>query len=147
MNAASTPHLLACEFRGHLARQEQLCDRLERLADSLPDALNVQEGLYVAQSLLPTVTLAHRFEEEKVFPLLHGTTHSATLERLGYEHMGDEEYAGDIIHALRAYVMERRSSNAEALAWMMRGFFEALRRHIAFEREHILPLLEKEKLP
>lgn len=137
------PHAdLAREFRSHLAKQESLCDRLERLADSLPDSLNVQESLYVAQSLFPTVMLAHRFEEDKVFPLLRDAALPSTLDRLGFEHMGDEEYAGDISLALRAYVGDRRSGNAETLAWMMRGFFEALRRHIAFEREHILPLLE-----
>ncbi|TFF20657.1 hemerythrin domain-containing protein [Jiella endophytica] len=30
---------------------------------------------------------------------------------------------------------------AEALGYMLRGFFEGLRRHIAFEEEHLLPLL------
>src|SRR5665213_574832 len=146
MNDFSSHQQLSLEFRVHLSRQESLCDRLEHLADSLPDALNVQESLYVAQSLLPTVVMAHRFEEDKVFPLLRKATLPSTIDRLGFEHMGDEEYANDIILALRAYVPERRSANAETLAWMMRGFFEALRRHIAFEREHILPLLEKEML-
>ena len=30
---------------------------------------------------------------------------------------------------------------AEALGYMLRGFFEGLRRHIAFEEEHLVPLL------
>ncbi|MBO0903834.1 hemerythrin domain-containing protein [Jiella sonneratiae] len=30
---------------------------------------------------------------------------------------------------------------AEVLGYMLRGFFEGLRRHIAFEEEHLLPLL------
>jgi len=146
MNNVSSHQELAREFRGHLSRQANLCDRLERLADSLPDDLNVQESLYVAQSLLPTVVMAHRFEEDRIFPRLRKTTSPSTLDRLGFEHMGDEEYANDIILALRAYVSDRRSADAETLAWMMRGFFEALRRHIAFEREHILPMLEKKML-
>ncbi|NDW04440.1 hypothetical protein GTK09_08345 [Jiella sp. 40Bstr34] len=32
---------------------------------------------------------------------------------------------------------------AEALGYMLRGFFEGLRRHIAFEEEHLVPLLAK----
>jgi hypothetical protein len=28
---------------------------------------------------------------------------------------------------------------------MLRGFFEGLRRHIAFEREHIVPILCKQQ--
>ena len=142
---------LAQEFRRHLSRQANLCDRLERLADELPDALNVRESLYLAQCLLPTVILAHRFEEDSIFPLLRqGPQDLAmifTLDRLRYEHMGDEGYAGDIALNLRTYVAHRRDSNAETLGWMLRGFFEAVRRHIAFEREHILPLLDGKMTP
>ena len=32
---------------------------------------------------------------------------------------------------------------AETLGYMLRGFFEGLRRHIAFEEEHLVPLLAK----
>jgi Hemerythrin HHE cation binding domain len=140
------PDLLA-QFRKHLMQQERLCDRLEALADSLPDKINIQESLYVAQCLLPVVVTAHRFEEGTAFPLLKEKLNSSsldeTLDRLGFEHMGDEQFAEDICAALRSYVMDRHSQNAEAMAWMLRGFFDALRRHIAFEREHILPLLQK----
>jgi hypothetical protein len=139
---------LTKEFRNHLSCQESLCERLEQLADSLPDAINVQESLYVAQSLLPTVMLTHRFEEDRLFPLLRGAHNASTLphtlDRLGFEHMADEEYARDITLSLRAYIAGGRTGNADALAWMMRSFFEALRRHIAFEREHVLPLLEQD---
>ena len=31
--------------------------------------------------------------------------------------------------------------NPEATGYMLRGFFEALRRHIAFERDHLLAVL------
>jgi hypothetical protein len=33
----------------------------------------------------------------------------------------------------------RSTDNAEVVGFMLRGFFESLRRHIAFEREHVLP--------
>ncbi|MFO1033508.1 MAG: hemerythrin domain-containing protein [Hyphomicrobiales bacterium] len=138
---------MADEFRAHLSRQHTMCDRLESLADSLPNEINVQECLYVAQSLLPTVVTAHRFEEERIFPALkqapHAPTLDETLDRLGFEHMGDEQYAEEISLALKGYVTDRRSHNPETMAWMLRGFFDSLRRHIAFEREHVLPLLEK----
>lgn len=42
---------------------------------------------------------------------------------------GDRDSAGD------------RPYNAEAIGFMLRGFFEGLRRHIAFEREHVLPMI------
>ena len=31
--------------------------------------------------------------------------------------------------------------NPEAVGFMLRGLFETLRRHIAFEREHVLPIV------
>ena len=36
-------------------------------------------------------------------------------------------------------------SRAEATGYMLRGFFGAVRRHIAFEREHLVPILEQIK--
>ncbi|MDE2385347.1 MAG: hemerythrin domain-containing protein [Alphaproteobacteria bacterium] len=137
---------LAQEFRSHLAKQSVLCDRLEAVADSLPAAVNVQECLYLAQAMVPTVVHAHRFEEAQVFPLFRDNPQlaemKASIERLCYEHMGDEDYAEQIVNTLREFVKNRQSCNPETMAWMLRGFFEAMRRHIAFEQEHVLPLLE-----
>ena len=52
-----------------------LCDRLEEIADSLPDAINRQKCIYAARALGPMIRGVHRFEEEVVFPLI--------AERLG----------------------------------------------------------------
>ena len=37
-----------------------------------------------------------------------------------------------------------RDCNFEALSYMLRGFFEGLRRHIAFEVEHLMPILDSD---
>ncbi len=138
---------LARAFRDNLARQAQLCDRLEALADGLPTELNIQECLYVVQSLVPSLASAHRFEEQNIYSFLAqpiADVETATMiERLNYEHMGDEDYAEHVADTLRAFMKDRHSANVESMAWMLRGFFEAMRRHLAFEREHVLPLLEK----
>ena len=63
-----------------------------------------------------------------------------TVLRLKNEHLGDEDFAEDIGAALQNYVMQQNQQQAESLGWMLRGFFENIRRHVAFEREHILPL-------
>ena len=41
--------------------------------------------------------------------------------------------------ALLAYGHGRQIENPEAFGYMLRAFFESLRRHIAFERDHMLP--------
>jgi len=127
------------------AHKEQLllCDRLEEIADSLPDSVNRQKCIYAARALGPMIRGVHRFEEEVVFPLiaerLKGDTQiEATLNRLRFEHCEDECFAEELIEALHALGAADPDINIEATGYMLRGFFEAMRRHIAFESEHLL---------
>lgn len=134
----------------YLAQQARLCEKLESIADALPNDVDRQDCLQLAQALLPLIKRVHDYEEHTVFPwlmLARGADETLrnSLDRLKYEHLGDEEFATDLSSALRGYVTDRASCNTEALAWMLRGFFEGMRRHIAFEREHILPLLQQQK--
>jgi Hemerythrin HHE cation binding domain len=133
-----------------LAQQSRLCEKLENIADALPNDADRQDCLQLSQALLPLIKRVHDYEEHTVFPwlvLARGSDDTLlnSLDRLKYEHLGDEEFATDLSLALRGYVTDRAACNTEALAWMLRGFFEGMRRHIAFEREHILPLLQSHK--
>ncbi|TIT74091.1 MAG: hemerythrin domain-containing protein, partial [Mesorhizobium sp.] len=65
----------------------------------------------------------------------------ASIQRLRAEHVEDECFADEITEILLAIGHGERVDNAEAIGFMLRGFFESLRRHIAFEREHVLPLI------
>jgi hemerythrin-like domain-containing protein len=60
-----------------------------------------------------------------------------TLERLKFEHCEDECFAEELTDALLKLGSGERV-NMEAVGYMLRGFFEGIRRHIAFEREHLL---------
>lgn len=125
------------------AEQLLLCDRLEEIADSLPDGVNRQKCLYASQALGPMIKAVHRFEEDVVFPLIadrlkRDETIAATLSRLRFEHFEDECYAEELTEALRDLGTGRAGINIEATAYMLRGFFGAIRRHIAFESEHLL---------
>ena len=91
---------------------------------------------FVAVILFPLLMVSGDLEENL----------KATVERLRYEHWEDESFADEVADALIRFVTDKASSNAETLAYMLRGFFEGLRRHIAFEREHIVPLLCKRKV-
>ena len=136
---------------GHHKSQLELCDRLEKLADSLPNNYDPQECLSISWALYPTIRAAHKFEEEKLFPILipakkNGAKITSNIERLRFEHWEDESFAEDISLALRQLISEPARTNIDKLSYMLRGFFEGLRRHIAFESEHILPILQSQKL-
>lgn len=139
---------IALTLQHHLQEQARFCDRLETMADRLPDAIDERDCLLMAQNVVPLIKRAHDFEERIVYPLLLSLPDTAedlksSIERLKFEHLGDEEFAGDLGASLRQFVTNRGATNVESLAWMLRGFFESVRRHIAFEREHILPLVQR----
>lgn len=133
-------HFLAC-----MASLEALCTELEGIADSLPDRFDSQLGLATAQRLLGTIKKAHDFEESTLYPALvekagHPPEFLAVIERLKYEHWGDEDFAGEVFHQIRQFAANGTPETAERLSWTLRGLFENMRRHIEFEREFLLPL-------
>ncbi|MCB1418446.1 MAG: hemerythrin domain-containing protein, partial [Notoacmeibacter sp.] len=87
----------------------------------------------------------HSFEENAVFPKLErilanadGITH--TIARLKYEHTQDECYAEELTDTLLRLGAGDKGLNFETVGYMLRGFFEAMRRHIAFEQEYLVML-------
>ena len=121
--------------------QLALCDDLEAIADSLPSSIVNQDCLYAAKSLVRLIRDVHAYEEQTLFPALRDYFQSspeflAAVDRLTFEHLTDECYADDIAEKLVYVGAGGRDVNMEALGYMLRGFFEALRRHVAFERDH-----------
>ena len=141
------------ETCGGLWREQRiLCDALEQIADSLPDAVDRKVCLHAAR-LLPTLMVrAHRYEEDVLFtaldrPGLAPFDHRRTLSRLRMEHAGDECFAEELSEVLLSYAEGRPTHSAEATGYMLRGFFEALRRHIATEEELSTVLNEDVPVP
>ena len=66
-----------------------------------------------------------------------------TIQRLHAEHWEDESFAFEVQDALIEFAQNPKQSNVEALAYMLRGFFEGVRRHVAFEWEHVVPTVRK----
>ena len=129
--------------RFHEAKQK-LCDELEAIADALPDRVDRRKCLIVAASLPALLEQGHAYEEKYVFPAFQRNgdsrqTRAMTVRRLKVEHMEDEASAHDLAEVLEEIGAGFPVKNPEALGFMLRAFFEAMRRHIAFEREHILP--------
>ncbi|ESY72917.1 hemerythrin domain-containing protein [Mesorhizobium sp. M1050] len=129
------------------AHQEklQLCDALERIADTLP-RVDCLSCLAAANAIVPLLRNVHQYEETVIFPVYEAASTSsdanrASIRRLRAEHVEDECFAGEVTEILLAIGHGETVENAEAIGFMLRGFFEGLRRHIAFEREHVLPLI------
>ena len=140
-----SPDTIANELKFHLEKQEAVCTALENIADTLPDDIDPQRCLQLAMSLVPLIHAAHRFEEDILFDALKESGKEADqlehiFERLHGEHYEDESFAEEVAECLRE-IASGAKFNFEKAGYMMRGFFEGLRRHIAFERDHLLPML------
>jgi hemerythrin-like domain-containing protein len=122
----------------------KLCCELEHIADGLPDSIDRLACIRLGKTVLATTTQAHRREEEVLFPaLLAGRPQqrslATTLDRVSREHRGDEYQAEEVEEALTTLGGNRRGMSPDAIGYLLRGFFENQRRHIAFERELIRP--------
>ena len=149
------PIQLACDGDGAPAcaqvkrthgRILQLCDVLEEIADALPGRVDSGQCRIVGEMLMPLLRYGHDYEEQHFFPAYEmgeaePGSRVQTIRRLKSEHMADEGAAQDVADALTALGDGAPVTNAEALGFMLRAFFETQRRHVAFEQEHLLPLV------
>jgi len=122
-----------------------LCDALERIADALP-GVDRLKCLGTANAIVPLLRNVHQYEETVIFPayeaaVVRGNASLASTRRLRAEHVEDECFAGEVTEILLAIGHGEPVENPEAIGFMLRGLFENLRRHIAFEREHVLPTI------
>jgi hypothetical protein len=124
------------------AEKTELCDQLEQIADSLPDQIDRLLCLRIAGRLVPLMRQAHRFEEDLLFPLVEASMDTSenmqTIGRLKSEHVYDECSAEAITEELLRIGHGNQVRNPEAFGFMLRAFFDPVRRHLAFERELLL---------
>lgn len=134
--------------RAH-SEQLALCSELEDIADSLPANVNRQKCIYAAKALGPLLRGIHHYEETVLFPWLdvRGDAEDLrpTLDRLRFEHFEDESFAEELTDVLLK-LGAGDPVNMEAVGYMLRGFFEGMRRHIAFENEHLLKHLPEDEM-
>jgi hemerythrin-like domain-containing protein len=126
----------------------RMCDVLEEIADSLPDNVDRLKCIGVASALLPLLRGAHRYEEEVLFPVYEAASsrwfeEPSSIDRLRAEHLEDECFADEVTEVLMAIGHGEVIDNPEAVGFMLRGLFETMRRHIAFETEHVLAIVER----
>jgi hypothetical protein len=138
-------------FESCQSDQLALCDELESIADSLPDGLDRENCLLAARAVLNVLARTRDFEESQLFPALApasvGEMNDAgvneTLEHLRFEHVSDACFAEEVYEALMAMGRGTSTLPPAAAGYMLRGFFEGLRRHLAFERAFVLPALRR----
>jgi hypothetical protein len=143
---------LARLYLGHLDALENLCNDLEEIADGLPGSASAETSQLIAANIIPIIKSAHKFEEDHVYPVLsdavrNGTSMRDDLVRLKSEHWVDEDMGEEIALTLHEFATDKRPGKAETLSWMLRGFFESVRRHIAFEHAVVVPLIRKKLGP
>lgn len=141
-HGGGAPALLAA-----FERQLNLCDLLEAIADSLPDRVDRQQCLTVARMIAPLIKQAHAAEEEFLFPGLSGrhADSDAVIEKLRLEHIEDECFAEEVQYELMQIGRGQPVLQPEATGYMLRGFFEGVRRHIRHEQE-LLSLMTPARL-
>ncbi len=132
--------VIAAEHELHAA----LCDLLESIADALPASANPDQCARAAEALKFDLPLHHADEEYGLFPLLRAAISDAEtreiLARLEEDHLGDEANSNEIVPILEAIAAGSQPENPDMFGYMLRGFFEAYRRHLEWENRVVLPL-------
>ncbi len=120
------------------ADQLALCDALESVADSLPSSIDRQTCLQLARAIKPLMARAHDIEEKQLFPEIRRQSQfhvssDTVLEAFLQDHASDLYYSDEVSEALMALGRGQPSPSLEATGYLLRGFFDGLRRHIAYE--------------
>ena len=133
---------LSTELRTVFDQQLGLCDSLERIADSLPLQLDAPHCQQIADLICPLIKQAHASEEALMFPRLSALHADGcrVVERLRLEHIEDECFAEEIQFELEQIATGHPVLAPEATGYMLRGFFEGLRRHVRHELELLAAL-------
>ncbi|WP_424983426.1 hemerythrin domain-containing protein [Maritalea sp. S77] len=135
-------------FDAHQRQMESLCSRLELIADLLPDQADPTLCKFTSDSMMSTLSDAQSFEENELFPMLEVLGHlepemDRLVEQLRDEHYEDLCFAEEVRDNLASMIQGEPTQTANATGYMLRGFFEKLRRHMAYERHLTAPLRQK----
>ncbi|MGL4199346.1 MAG: hemerythrin domain-containing protein [Allorhizobium sp.] len=125
-----------------------LCLKLEELAADF-DTGEIPPGIQkVAKHIEPLVAAAHTLEEQKFYPdlELHAGScfGSLLLDQVKSEHRVDRRAARELSLTLAAVARKRCRLSLKTVAHMVRGFQEAVRRHITAEQMLLQQLLNVE---
>ncbi len=121
-----------------------ICDELEIAANDLPDRLEPARCTKLARATLTTLADAHAGEEMFLFPVLAA---AASLDlapvacRLREEHETDQAAAEELEDALLSFAAGQPFLSTDAMGYLLRSFFEGVRRHVRSEQDLVLLLM------
>ena len=121
-----------------------VCDRLEAVADALPGC-TPDDCTRLAVEVVELLALTHAQEENLLLPLLAGSPRPELVQlgrRLREEHAHDEAAALEVQEALLALADRQPLRSVDATGYLLRSFFESLRRHVRSEQD-LLGLLPR----
>jgi hypothetical protein len=126
-------------------RQIALCNELERIADSLPDRVDHQACRSAANALPASMAAVHAVEEELLFPQIlaksrHG--HQDLIEKMRLQQVVDLWSAEEVQQELLLLASGQPSLSPEAMGYLLRGFFDGVRRHVLHSKE-LLDVLDE----
>lgn len=111
-----------------------LCEGLETLADALPGRIDAALCNRLIAQLEPALKKLQAAERDLLFPLLFASGPEA-VERRETAHAIDAAAAAEVADALRALMRGEARPSPDALGYLLRSFFDSMRRHVATERE------------
>lgn len=135
----------ASTLRAGYDRQIVLCDQLEEIADSLPDRINHGQCRAVADTLVEVLREVQAMEDDEILTQISGTDgrrDGDLVEKLRLQQVADLCLAEEVQQELILLAEGRSYMAPEAVGYMLRGFFDGLRRNMAHSLE-VLTLLER----
>jgi hypothetical protein len=111
------------------------CDRLESICDSLPHAYSRVDCLEMSMWLGQSFPDLIEKEEGSLIRITPAATFDweEAVQTWKRHHRTDVTYAVELAEALEEFARRDQAGTVDALSYMMRGFFEAVRRHVAYE--------------
>ncbi len=125
-----------------------VCGQLEEIANNLPDRVDAHQCASLAERLPGLLGLCDDIYQKVIFPLLlrHQSQRyftPITAERLVSERLMDQGYAVEVSDLLDRLANSAPIPNVEASGYLLRGFFETVRRSSAFDLEYIIPMTRR----
>lgn len=123
--------------------QRGVADLLEAIADSLPDGVRPATATLAASLLRDSVQRRVALEEEAFVPLIDrrfgpGSTQERALELARRDRQETVGRAIELAEELDILAIQGEVTNPDALGFMLRAYFDGLRRHLDWVEVAIL---------
>ncbi|HHG89912.1 MAG TPA: hypothetical protein ENJ90_05460 [Devosia sp.] len=140
------PKSLLTEFEEIRADQLSLCQALEDIADQLGSKPDRLRCVQVARDIEPLLERSATFDQRRLFPVLQDLADKdlstlQSVDRLKFEQLEDGDVALEVSEALMDFGRGNSRLSQDAIGYLLRGFFVALRRHLAYKTDFLNAVL------